>query len=68
MLEAVLATFDTLVTEVTEAAMTNHAPDVIVRPDLGGILALDFGRVDEVFERAKPAMEAFDQELTRRQL
>ena len=68
MLEAVLATFDTLVTEVTEAAMESHAPHVVVRPDLGGILALDFGRVDEVFDRAKPAMEAFDQELTRRQL
>ena len=68
MLEAVLATFDTLVTEVTEAAMARRAPDIVVQPELGGILALDFGKVDEVFERAKPAMEAFDQELTRRQL
>ena len=68
MLEAVLATFDTLVTEVTEAAMTSRAPDIVVQPELGGILALDFGKVDEVFDRAKPTMDAFDRELTRRHL
>jgi NTE family protein len=68
MLEAVLATFDTLVAEVTESAMQDRAPDIYVQPELGGILALDFAKIDEVFDRAKPAMEAFDKELTRLQL
>lgn len=65
MLEAVLATFDTLVAEVTESAMKTRSPDIYVRPELGGILTLDFGKVDAVLERAKPAMEAFDDELSR---
>lgn len=64
MLEAVLATFDTLVAEVTEAAMRQRSPDIYVRPELGGILTLDFAKVDVVLERAQPAIDAFDRELT----
>jgi len=65
MLEAVLSTFDTLVAEVTESAINKRAPDIYVQPELSGILALDFAKIDSVLDRARPAMEAFDQELSR---
>ena len=46
--------------ELTRRVLAEHRPDVLIRPDVGGVLALDFRRADRLVELGRQAVDATD--------
>ena len=42
------------------------APDIFIRPEVGGFGALDYFKVQEIFRAAEPAKEALKRKLSQR--
>jgi len=64
-LESVLGTFDIMQTTMLTYKLKSLKPDIYVWPQIKDVRMLDFGKVEEVFAQAAPAMEAFRKELLR---
>jgi NTE family protein len=62
-LDAILASFDILLSRATESMLAEHPPTIHVKPDLQGIRTLDFSKIQNIFELAKPAMETLAEQL-----
>ncbi len=67
-LESVLGTFDIMQTAALTEKMRHRKPDIYVRMEIHDVRMLDFGKVEEVFQQAKPSVEALRKELANRKL
>ncbi|MBW1859415.1 MAG: patatin-like phospholipase family protein [Deltaproteobacteria bacterium] len=67
-LESVLGTFDIMQTAALTDKMRHRKPDIYVRMEIHDVRMLDFGKVEEVFQQAKPSVEALRKELANRKL
>ncbi len=64
-LDALLGAFDIMQSLALTRRTEVHAPDIFVQPQVGDIRILDFSKANDVFEQAKPAIEALRRDLTR---
>jgi len=62
-IESVLGTFDIMQTAALAEKIKHRKPDIYVRPEIRDIRMLEFGKMEEVFLQAAPAVEAFKREL-----
>jgi len=67
-LESVLRTFNIMQTAALTEKMKHREPDIYVRMEIHDVHMFDFGKVEEVFQQAKPSVEALRKELANRKL
>ena len=67
-LESVLGTFDIMQTAALTDKMRHRKPDIYVRMEIHDVRMLDFGKVEEVFQQAKPSVEALRKDLANKKL
>jgi NTE family protein len=65
-LEAVTGATQLLFHSVTREKLKSMAPDIFIRPDVGGFAALDYFRVREIFTAAEPAKEVLKRKIAQR--
>lgn len=65
VLDALLGAFDIMQSAALRTKMEICAPDIYVRPQVGNIRILDFGKAEEVFEQAKPALGELKAQIIR---
>lgn len=58
IIDIMTSTLTVLNCELTRRELADHAPDVVVRPDVGGVLALDFRRAERLIEIGRQAVDA----------
>jgi len=61
--ESVLKAFNIMQTAALAEKMKHWKPDLYVRPDIRGVRIFDFGKADEVFHQAGPAVEGMRKQL-----
>jgi len=62
-IEAVLGMFDILIDQATKRMMREKEPSIYVRPELVGVPILDFERIEQVWEQARPVMDELPAKL-----
>ena len=65
-LEAVTGATQLLFHSVTREKLKSVAPDIFIRPDVGGFAALDYFKVREIFAAAEPAKEVLKRKIAQR--
>jgi len=63
-LESFLGAFEIMQAAASARKIESRAPDIIVRPQVWEIGILDFTKVDQVLEQAKPAMVELRNQLS----
>lgn len=58
LVDIMIGTLTVLNSELTRRELSEHAPDVLIRPDVGGVLALDFRRAMRLVEIGRQAVDA----------
>ena len=61
--EACIGATQILFHSITREKLKTSAPDIFIRPKVGGFGTLDFLRVDEIFAAAEPAKQQLKAEL-----
>ena len=61
--DAIFNTFQIMQHSIVREKYARHPPDITITPDIMDIRALDFHRLDTVFEQARPAKEKLKREL-----
>ena len=64
--EAWIGATQILFHSITREKLKTGAPDIFIRPKVGGFGTLDFLRVDDIFAAAEPAKQALKQQLSAR--
>jgi len=64
-LESVLGAFSIMQASALAEKMKHRRPDIYVQPDIQDVRMLDFGKANDVFRQAAPAVEALKKELQR---
>lgn len=67
-LEAILGTFDILQSAALDLKLKHRKPDIYVRPEISHIRMFDFGKVEDVFEQARPAVDRLRMQLGKREV
>jgi len=62
-LESVLGAFDIMQASALAEKMKHRKPDIYVQPEIQGIRMLDFGKTEEVFLQAAPAVDLLRKQL-----
>jgi NTE family protein len=62
-LESVLGAFDIMQASALAEKMKHRKPDIYVRPEIQDIRMLDFGKIEEVFLQATPAVDWLRKQL-----
>jgi len=65
-LEAMTGATQILFHSITREKLKSVAPDIFIRPEVGGFGALDYFKVREIFRAAEPAKEALKTKLYQR--
>jgi NTE family protein len=65
-LEAMTGATQILFHSITREKLKSVAPDIFVRPEVGGFGALDYFKVREIFRAAEPAKEILKRKLSQR--
>ena len=65
-LEAITGATQILFHSITREKLKSVAPDIFIRPEVGGFGALDYFKVQEIFRAAEPAKEALKRKLSQR--
>ena len=66
VLESILGTFDIMQQATLTQKMQYLQPDIYIKPEIHNVRMFDFGKVEEVFRQAKPAVEKLRTELGKR--
>ena len=61
--EAMFGTLQIMQGAIVDAKAAQYKPDILIRPNVGSIRALDFGRSSVIFRLAKPAKEELKRKL-----
>lgn len=59
-------TFQIMQAAILQEKLRNRQPDILVRPEIRDVRVLEFHRFEEIFEQARPAQEAFREDLVAR--
>jgi NTE family protein len=51
---------------ITREKLRSVAPDIFIRPEVGGFGALDYFRVEEIFRAAMPAKDLLKYKISQR--
>ncbi|MBN1613667.1 MAG: patatin-like phospholipase family protein [Deltaproteobacteria bacterium] len=62
-LEAVLGAFNIMQASALAERMKHRKPDIYVQPEIQGIRMLDFGKIEDVFLQAAPAIDLLREQL-----
>jgi NTE family protein len=65
-LEAITGATQILFHSITREKLKSVAPDIFIRPEVGGFGALDYFKVQEIFRAAEPAKEALKRKPSQR--
>ena len=65
-LEAITGATQILFHSITREKLKSAAPDIFIRPEVGGFGALDYFKVREIFRAAEPAKEALKTSLSQK--
>ena len=65
-LEAITGATQILFHSITREKLKSVAPDIFIRPEVGGFGALDYFKVREIFRAAEPAKEVLKTKLSQR--
>ncbi len=65
-LEAITGATQILFHSITREKLKSVAPDIFIRPEVGGFGALDYFKVREIFRAAEPAKEVLKRKLYQR--
>jgi NTE family protein len=65
-LDMLFKTFEIMQGALISQRLADHSPDIYIKVDTSGIRLLDFNRIDEVLEQARPAMQELHRELSAR--
>lgn len=63
MLDMLFKTFEIMQGSLISQRLVSHAPDIYIKVDTSGIRLLDFNRIDEVLEQARPAARELRRQL-----
>jgi NTE family protein len=66
-LEAVLGAFNIMQASAITEKMKHRKPDIYVQPEIRDVRMLDFGKAEEVFQQAAPAVDLLRKQLKNRQ-
>lgn len=66
MLDMLFKTFEIMQGSLISQRLASHAPDIYIKVDTSGIRLLDFNRIDEVLEQARPAAKELRRRLEAR--
>jgi NTE family protein len=66
MLDMLFKTFEIMQGSLISQRLADHSPDIYIKVDTSGIRLLDFNRIDEVLEQARPAAEELRRRLEAR--
>jgi NTE family protein len=66
MLDLLFKTFEIMQGSLISQRLADHSPDIYIKVDTSGIRLLDFNRIDEVLEQARPAAEELRRRLEAR--
>ena len=58
IIDIITSTLTVLNCELTRRELADHPPDVLIRPDVGGVLALDFRRAERLVEIGRRSVDA----------
>jgi NTE family protein len=61
--EAMFGALQIMQRTIVDAKVAQYRPDILIRPNVGSIRALDFGRSSVIFRLAKPAKEELKRKL-----
>lgn len=64
--EAVTGATQILFHSVTREKLKSVAPDIFIRPEVGGFGALDYFKIRDIFSAAEPAKEALKRKISQR--
>ena len=62
-LESVLGAFNIMQASALAEKMKHRKPDIYVQPEIQGVRMLDFGKTEEVFLQAAPAVDLLRKQL-----
>jgi NTE family protein len=65
-LEAITGATQILFHSITREKLKSVAPDIFIRPEVGGFGALDYFKVHEIFRAAEPAKEMLKRKISQR--
>ena len=63
MLEMLFKTFEIMQGSLIAQRVAFHSPDIYIKVDTSGVRLLDFNRIDQVLEQARPAAQTLRREL-----